>query len=166
MKRDNLVWGVVLILLGAGFLAFQFFPDLFGGFAWPWILPVIGAVFVVSSLVGRIGGLMIPGVILLTLGGIFLYQTNTGNWESWAYVWALLPVASGAGMLIGSLYDREMVPARSAGVFLIVAGLIAFVIFGGFLGLDPSLAQYWPVLLILLGLWVLFKALRRPKSFD
>jgi hypothetical protein len=49
---------------------------------------------------------------------------------------------------------------------MIGGGLVAFLIFGGFFGLDPSLARYWPVLLILLGLWVLFKALRRPKSFD
>lgn len=166
MKRDNLVWGVILILLGAGFLAFQLYPDLFSGFSWPWIMLVIGAVFAVVSLVGRIGGLMVPGVIMLTLGGIFLYQTNSGNWESWAYIWTLLPAAAGLGMIIGSLYDREMVPSRTAGAWMLGAGLVAFAIFGGFFGLDPSLARYWPVILILVGLWVLFKAMRRPSSFD
>jgi hypothetical protein len=166
MKRDNLIWGIILILAGAGFLVFQFFPGLFGNFTWPWILIAIGAVFVVASLVTRVGGLMVPGVVLLTLAAIFLYQVRTDNWESWAYIWALLPAAAGLGMVIGSLYDREMVPSRTAGLWLIGGGLVAFAIFGGFFGLDPSLARYWPVLLILLGLWVLFKALRRPKSFD
>ncbi len=166
MKRDSLVWGIILILLGAGFLVFQLFPDLFGGFTWPWILLAIGAIFTVASLVSRTGGLMVPGAIMLGLGGIFLYQDRSGNWESWAYVWALIPALAGLGMLVGSLYDREMVPARTAGVLMIAGGLIAFVIFGGFFGLDPNLARFWPVLLILLGLWVLFKALRRPQSFD
>jgi hypothetical protein len=164
MKRDNLIWGVILILLGGAFLVYQLFPNLFGGFSWPWILIAIGVIFAVSSLVSRVGGLMVPGVILLTLGGIFLYQDRTGNWDSWAYVWALLPAAAGLGMVIGSLYDREMVPARSAGLIMIVAGLIAFVIFGGFFGLDPGLARFWPVIIILVGLFVLFKALRPRKE--
>jgi hypothetical protein len=164
MKRDSLIWGILLILLGGAFLVYQLFPDLFAGFSWPWIMLVIGAIFAIASLVSRVGGLMVPGVILLTLGGIFLYQDSTGNWESWAYIWALLPASAGLGMLIGGLYDREMAQARSAGVWMLGGGLVAFVIFGGFFGLAPGLVQYWPVLIILVGLWVLFKALRPRKQ--
>ena len=73
MKRENIVWGVLLILLGLGFLAYQWFPERFSGFGWPWILVALGAVFLVMSLLTRTGGTMVPAAILLGLGGIFLY---------------------------------------------------------------------------------------------
>lgn len=163
MKRDNLVWGFILILIGVGFLLNQFFPNLFGWFSWPWILVAIGGIFFLASLIGRTGGLMIPALILLGLGGIFLYQTTTGNWESWSYVWALIPALAGLGMVIGSLYDREMVPARPVGAIMFLVGLALFGVFGGAFGLDVNILRYWPVLLILFGLVVLVKALRPGK---
>jgi hypothetical protein len=163
MKRENIVWGLILILLGAGFLVYQFNPGLFDSFRWPWILIGIGAIFVLGSLIGRVGGLMIPGVILLGLGGIFYYQDTTGNWESWAYIWTLLPALAGLGMLLGSLYDRELRQARGVGIMLLLGGLAAFAIFGGFFGLGPEVLRFWPVLIILFGVWLLIQALRTRK---
>lgn len=160
MKRNSLVWGIILILLGGAFLVNQFFPELFGGFQWPWILLALGGVFAIASLVGRTGGLMVPGMILLGLGGIFLYQESTGNWDSWSYIWSLIPGFVGLGLLIGGLYDPEMAGARPAGFILLLVSLALFVVFGGFFGLQPGILRFWPVLVILLGLWVLFKALR------
>ena len=163
MKRDSLVWGIILIVLGGAFLVYQLFPDLFGGFRWPWIFFALGGVFVIASLVGRVGGMMVPGVILLGLGGIFLYQDTTGNWDSWAYVWTLMPGLAGLGMLIGGLYDAELAKARPVSLMLVIGSLIAFAIFGGFFGLEPGLLRFWPVLIILLGIFVLFRALRTEK---
>lgn len=160
MKRDSLVWGIVLILLGVGFLVYQWNPGLFAGFSWPWLLLGMGAIFVVASLVTRTGGMMIPGLILLGLGGIFTYQINTGDWGSWAYVWPLMPGLAGLGMFIGGLYDPELAEARPVGIIMAVVSLIVFAILGGIFGLDPGLLRFWPVLLILLGLFVLFQALR------
>lgn len=151
-------------MLGGAFLVNQLFPTLFSGFSWPWILLALGGIFALVSLIGRVGGLMIPGVILLGLGGIFFYQDTTGNWDSWAYIWALIPAFVGLGMLIGGLYDPELRAARRVALLLIAGGLLMFVIFGGFFGLDPSLVRFWPVLLILFGLFVLFKALRPGKG--
>ncbi len=161
MKRDNLVWGIILILLGGAFLINQLYPGLlFSGTGWPWIMLIIGGIFVIGALIGRMGGLMIPGIILLTLGGIFTYQVNTGNWESWAYVWALLPAAAGLGMILGGLFDIELRHLRRVGITMVLGGLILFAIFAGFFGLNPSILRFWPVLLILLGLFVLFQSVR------
>lgn len=163
MKRGNLVWGAILILLGIAFLLFQLFPDLTAGFTWQWILILIGGIFVVASLLSRIGGLMIPGAILLGLAAIFVYQERSGNWESWAYVWALIPGFVGVGMFIGSLYDPEMRPARGASLIIMLISVILFAVFGGVFGLTLSILQYWPVLLILIGGWILLRALRAPR---
>ena len=83
MKRDNLIWGVILIAVGTAFLANQFVPGLFSWFRWPLLLIVPGGFFVLLSLVGRNGRLLIPGFVLVGLGGIFLFQDATGEWDSW-----------------------------------------------------------------------------------
>lgn len=163
MKRESIGWGVLLILLGLGFLANQMFPDLFAGFAWPWLLVALGAIFVVMSLLTRSGGTMVPGTILLGLGGIFLYQTRTGDWASWAYLWPLMPGLAGLGLFLGSYLDREMRPARMVGLIMLAAGLILLAVFGGLFGLTPEILRYWPVLLIVIGAIIFFRALR-PRS--
>lgn len=164
MKHNNLIWGVILIGLGLFFLFNQLFPDLIGWFNWPWILVVLGGIFVVGSLVGRAGGAMVAGLVLLTLGGIFLYQTRTGDWDSWAYLWALIPVVAGIGMLIGGLYDAELRPARIPALIGIGGGLGMLAIMTGLLGLNQDVLRYWPVLLILVGFVIIFRAWRRGRK--
>ena len=163
MKRESVGWGIILILVGLGFLANQLFPGLFAGFAWPWLLVALGGIFVVMSLVTRTGGTMVPGVILLGVGGILLYQTRTGNWESWAYLWPLMPGLAGLGLFLGSFLDREMRPARMVGLIMLVAGLLLLAVFGGLFGLTPEILRFWPVLLIVIGAVIFLRAMR-PKS--
>ncbi len=159
MKRGQLIWGIILIAAGAAFFAFQFIPGLFDAFSWPWIMIAIGLVFVIASLLSRIGGLMIPGIIVSGLGGIFLWQEGPGDPASWSYIWTLIPGFVGIGLLIGSLYDPDMREGRGAGIGLIIFSAIAFALFGGFFGLDSNLLQYWPVLLIVAGAFVLLRSL-------
>lgn len=164
MKRENIIWGIVLILLGAGFLIFQLYPDRFAGANWPWILVALGGVFFVLSLLTRTGGTMVPGAVLLGLGGIFLYQTRTGNWASWSYIWTLIPGFVGAGLLLGSLVDPQLRTARSGGLITLVISLILFAIFGGLFGLSPSVLRYWPVLLIIAGAVIFVRSLRPRRE--
>lgn len=159
MKRGQLIWGLILIAAGAALFAFQFAPGLFEAFSWPWIMIAIGLVFVIASLISRVGGLMIPGIIVGGLGGIFLWQEGPGDSASWSYIWTLIPGFVGLGMLIGSLYDPEMRDGRGAGIGLIIFSAIAFAIFGGLFGLNAELLQYWPVLLIVGGAIILLRTL-------
>jgi hypothetical protein len=163
MKRDSIVWGIILILIGLGFLAFQMFPDLFAGLNWPWLLIILGVIFLVVSLITRVGGTMIPGVVLMGLGGILLYQTRTGDWASWSYVWTLFPVLAGVGMLLGGLFDHGLRTARVPALIMIAAGALGFVVFSGMLGISPDLWRYWPVILIVIGAVVFFRAIR-PRT--
>lgn len=163
MKRDSIVWGIILILVGAGFLAYQLFPGIFAGFDWPWLLVALGVVFLVISLLTRTGGTMVPGVILLAVGGILLYQTRTGNWASWSYLWPVMPGAAGLGLFLGSFFDREMRPARLVGLIMMAASVVLFAVFGGLFGLTPGILRFWPVVLIIIGAVVFFRALR-PRT--
>ena len=86
-KRYSLVWGVILIVVGTAFLANQFAPGLFSWFRWPLLLIVPGGFFVLLSLVGRNGGLLI----------------QASSWWVWAAsFWFRMPPATGtAGLTSG-----------------------------------------------------------------
>ena len=43
-------------------------------------------------------GFAVAGSVVTTVGLILLYQETTENWESWAYAWALIPMAAGIGI--------------------------------------------------------------------
>jgi hypothetical protein len=157
--------GVVLVALGALFLLEQFFDFGFGHWLWPFFVLVPGLLFFVGMLLGgkSAGGLAIPGTIVTTIGLLLLYQNTFNHFESWAYAWALIPLAVGAGMIIQGIWSERPAAVengrRVAGIGLALF-LIGFVFFelvlniGGFGG--GILA---PLLLIGGGLYLLWRNL-------
>ena len=165
MKRNSGIFGgVILILLGVLFLASEIYPDIFNFWSWPFILIGLGVLFLLWALITINGGLAIPGMILSGLGGIFYYQEVTQDWESWAYVWALIPGFVGLGILLSGLIDKKFKQNLSGGVTLILISAILFFAFGTQFGLQPAITVYWPVLLIALGAVALIRALLKPKN--
>ena len=165
MKRNSGIFGgVILILLGGIFLASEIYPDIFNFWSWPFILIGLGVLFLLWALITMNGGLAIPGMILSGLGGIFYYQEVTQDWESWAYVWALIPGFVGLGILLSGLIDKKFKQNLSGGVTLILISAILFFAFGTQFGLQPAITVYWPVLLIALGAVALIRALLKPKN--
>jgi len=163
-RRAPIVGGIILILLGAFFLAREFYPDLFAFWDWPFIIIGLGALFLLWAAVGGIGGLAVPATIMAGIGGILYYQNLTGDWDSWSYIWALIPGFVGVGVLLSGLIDGKFKSSLDGGVTLVIISAILFFIFGSTFGLDYNLSQYWPVLLILLGLISLARVLFRRKK--
>ena len=161
-RRGNVVGGVILILVGGLFLLGQLIPGFYRGFSWPLIIVGVGLIFLVAAAISRVGPLAVPACILGGIGGILYYQNLTGNWESWAYMWALIPGFVGVGTIISDLLS-PIPHMTSAGWTLILISLIMFFIFGGAFGLGGEFSKYWPVLLIVLGLIALARALIRPS---
>jgi hypothetical protein len=91
------------------------------------------------------------------------WQNSTGNWESWAYAWTLIPGFVGVGILLAGLLEGKFRSAWNAASVLLLISVFTFLIFGSLLGMVPF-GDYWPVLVILLGLWMLVKTLFRSKS--
>lgn len=158
-RKKSIIGGVILILLGLLFLAGEIAPQYFQFWDWPVIIIGVGVVFWIWALLAGVGGLAIPGTILAGIGGILYYQNLTGDWASWSYIWALIPGFVGLGVILNGLIEREFKDSLSGGLTLIIISLIMFFAFGSFFGLDRSLAQYWPVLLIALGLISLVRVL-------
>ncbi len=165
-SRTNVAVALLLIGLGAWFLAVEFYPPLktfaYNSTSWP--LPIIGAgvYLAVLALALWTPGLWIPACIVGGIGGLLYWQNLTGEWGTWAYTWTLIPGFVGVGMLISGFLSRNRRQIVGAG-WNIFTSLVLFAIFGSFLGGITILGLYWPVLLILLGLVILGTGLFRRK---
>lgn len=162
-RRSSLVGGLVLILLGASILAVQLLPGLQLWFSWPWIIIGFGVLMLVVGSATGVPGLAIPACIVAGIGGILYYQAATGDWDSWAYIWSLIPGFVGVGILLSGLLGEEGGEAIRAGGWMILISLVLFAAFGSLFGALGMMGPYWPVLLILLGLMLLLGPLLRTR---
>ena len=167
MKKGNITGGLILILLGAWFLAVQFIPTLEAWAHGQWALSVIGVgvIFLLASVLTNTPGLSIPAFIVGGIGGLLYYQNVTGHWNTWAYAWTLIPGFVGLGLLFFSLQTRDK-DTRKAGFIMVFLSMIMFAIFGSFLGAPKEIIQYWPVLLVIAGISSMSNAIfgnRKPK---
>ncbi len=153
----------ILILAGAVLLIGELFDIRLGSSLWPAFILVPGLVFLILAFRGSEAnsGFAVPGGVLTTLGLIFFYQIWTDHWESWAYIWALIPVGVAAalyGVGIRNSDETSLLTARRTarffGIFFI-AGAVFFelLIFdrGGFSG------YFLPIALVVVGgvmLWL------------
>lgn len=168
-RQKSIIGGLILMGVGFFILLAQNVPALAGlldiGRQWPLIIVAIGGMFLVGALLGT-AELAIPGSILTGLGLIFYYQNLSGNWGSWAYVWTLIPGFVGLGMIIAGTLDKTNQTMRREGGRLLIISSVMFLIFGTFFNLSWGLFQYWPLLLIGGGLWLLvrnWKGEKQPK---
>lgn len=160
MKKGNITGGLILVLIGAWFLAVQFVPQLQAWAEGQWSLSIIGIgiIFLLVSVLTEAHGFSIPAFIVGGIGGLLYYQNVTGDWDSWAYAWTLILGFIGLGLLFFSLQTRDA-GTRRAGFIMVFLSMIFFAIFGSFLGAPKQIIQYWPILLVLAGLWSMSNAL-------
>lgn len=166
-RSSAISWGILLIVLGAVLLAVQVFgwPEWLNiEQSWPLIIIGVGILLGIIGLIGGAPGMAVPACIVGGIGLLLYYQNATGNWESWAYAWALIPGFAGVGTLLAGLLSGKRGDIN-AGLWLIVISACLFAVFGSFLGpLDEnSIVRFWPVLLIVLGLLMLVQY-RRGES--
>lgn len=165
-KRTSIVGGAILILVGAVLFAAQvlpdFMPDFWEIFSWPWIVIGIGLVlFVLGAAVGE-PGMAVPATIMTGLGGILAYQWFTGDWQSWSYIWTLIPGFVGIGIVLMSLLGGDA--SLKDGTTLIFISFIMLAVFGSFFGAVGMAGRYWPVLLILLGVVLMVRTFFTKKE--
>jgi hypothetical protein len=164
--RTQLALGIVLILLGAWFIVQRTFPEV-AAFAdrfsdWPFTVIGVGALLLVLGLILGAPGLAVPAAIVAGIGGILYYQDLTGDWDSWSYMWSLIPGFVGVGVVLQGLLGEDTRRNLRHGLNLMVVSAVLFLVFSAFLGGWNLLGNFGPaILLILLGLWVLGSGLYR-----
>ena len=162
-RRSSLAGGLVLVLLGVWFLVAGWVPGLRVWFSWPLMIVGVGVLLLIVGLLTGVPGLAVPACIVGGIGGLLYWQNATGNWDSWAYAWTLIPGFVGVGTVLSGLFGGDLRQSLRGGGWLILISLVLFTIFGSFLGGLRLLGPYWPVLLILLGLLALGRSLFRPR---
>jgi hypothetical protein len=164
-RRTSIVGGAVLILVGAVLFAAQILPDFMPDFweiiSWPWIIIGIGLfLFTLGAALGE-PGLAVPATILGGIGGILAYQWYTGDWQSWSYIWTLIPGFVGVGIVLMSLLGGDA--SLKDGGTLVFISFIMLAVFGSFFGAVGMAGKYWPALLILLGVVLMVRTLFNKK---
>jgi hypothetical protein len=165
-NRTNLVLGILLILFGAWLVISRQVPAvqnwLDDNFTWPmWTIGAGLIVFLIGLLTGS-PGMSVPASIVAGIGGILYYQNQTGEYDSWSYMWTLIPGFVGVGTILAGLLGENTRRNLSHGLNLIVISAVLFLVFASFFGQLSILGDYGPaILLILLGLYVLIRGFTR-----
>jgi len=164
-KRRSIASGLILILLGLAFLAFQIFPALRAWanleFTWPVSILIVALALVVIGALTGTADMLVPAAIVGGIGGIlYLQNSRVLTWESWAYLWTLIPGFAGIGVFLAGLLKwkkREIID----GLQTMLVSAVLFLVFGSLMGdmfgVFPF-RQYLPILLIALGVFLFIRA--------
>ena len=170
-KRDRtqLALGVLLVLLGVWFFAARQVPALKVWmevqFEWPFYVIGAGALILLIGLLTGAPGMSIPACILAGIGGILYYQNRVGDWESWSFLWALIPGFVGFGTILMALMGENTRRNLGHGINLIVISAVLFLVFAAVQQRLNILGPYGPAaLLVLLGLYVIVRGLLRSRQ--
>ncbi len=174
--RGALILGGGLLFMGLLLLVGRLLHIPFGTFIWPFIFIVPGVLIFLSALSTESSsgeGLSILGGILTTLGFVFLAQSVTNLWASWAYAWALVaPTSIGISQMIyGMRKDRDAIAQSgrrlaNIGLTIFAVGFIFFEVILGISGF--GLANFglpvFPMILIFVGVFVLITSFIKKRS--
>jgi len=162
-RRLTLVGGLLFILLGAFFLVVQLVPGLEiwldPAYWWPLVVVAPGALLFLLALVIQVPALAVPGSIVAGIGVLLFWQNATGNWDSWAYAWTLIPGFIGIGLIITGLLSGKLRGSLGAGIWMMAISGVSFAVFGSLLGGLALPRVILPLLVIALGGLMLVRAL-------
>lgn len=159
--------GIVLVVVGLFALLVAFAPGVeLTQYGWPLFVIVPGLTLLVVGFVGVGQGASIPGGVVTVLGLLLAYQSNTGDWATWAFAWALVvPGGIGLGMYLQALRDRDLMALRSGRTLMFIAVIIfmiGFVLFESILGISGRDYGWFgkaalPILVIVIGIILLWR---------
>ena len=167
-QRSRLGLGIFLILAGVAITAYQFVPGVKEFFAidysWPVIIIAVGAALLLIGLLTGAPDMAVPACIIAGTGGILYWQNMTGDFASWAYAWTLYPGFAGLGVIIASIFKTGKRKEVLDGMRSIFVSAVLFLVAASLFGPLKVFGPYWPVLLILFGLYLIVRSLVKGKS--
>lgn len=104
-----------------------------------------------------------PGILLIAIGGYFLLRQYIVSFSAWEQIYPI-PILLLAGFLLWETYRNKKPETMFWGIFLLCIG--AFFLLRNY-ELIPYLYfdEYWPVVLLALGIAFIFKFIVNPKEW-
>ena len=134
-ERNTRALGLLLLAVGAWILIARFIHIDLGSWLWPfWVIVPGGLIMALGFRDTHRSneGLVIFGSIVAVTGIILFAQNILGQWQSWAYAWALVfPGSIGLGQYLWGKRRGDAAAVRSAEKTIRVA-VVLFVAFGIF----------------------------------
>jgi len=165
-KEKSIIPGALLILVGLFLLLHQL--DLVY-LRWRHLYPILmlgfSALFFASIIYKRDKGAIFPGMVLLVLG-LFFFLRNFDFFEfgyyfySFEYYWPIFLVAFGLGFVALYVVRQDDWGVLIPGTILLFLGTLFFLRSAGYF-FWWRLADFWPVILIIIGLSIVFSNLRK-----
>jgi hypothetical protein len=168
-NRSSLVLGVLLILVGGWLIVSNQVPVI-----QDWLeAHASGAVYTIGAgvlilLIGLLTGapgMAVPASIVAGIGGILYYQDLNNDYSSWSYMWALIPGFVGVGTVLTGLLGEHTQRNLARGLRLMVISAVLFLVFATLFGGLSILGAYGaPILIILLGVYILARGFMRGSG--
>jgi hypothetical protein len=165
VKNQRIFPGIILIGFGAYFFLQQTQLNIFKEFyTWPTLLAIVGIAFLGQAYIARDYESILPGTILLGFGIHFHIVHKLAIWPDHIGTFILIIAL---GFLLR--YQKLGNGLFQGLLFLVLAGLLLFYDkIVGWLGLlenGVSLAwKFWPAVLMIIGVYLLFKKENRKRS--
>lgn len=152
----SLIFGLALIAIGAISLLGNTLLALQAWRLWPLTVILAGIALTIPGFFGLkrrgFGSFFIPGIPVLTTGGILMLASLLDNWEIWALAWPLEVIGLALGFALAAIFMR--VAGLAIPAFIIgVNGLV--LAFCNLTGLWAAWALLWPVEPLSVGLGLL-----------
>lgn len=155
-KQNQTIGGVILLVLGALFLAAQLLGDSISGLL---IVPIVGVLLLVWGILIRHPGPMIPGGIVTGVGVGLLLAIGDG------FGTAVFMLSLGLGFVLVTV-ATAIFTNRAHWWALIPGGINAIIGLGFFFGEAVwQLLDYWPLILVAVGAYILLTN-KTDKEFD
>jgi peptidoglycan/LPS O-acetylase OafA/YrhL len=107
----------------------------------------------------------VPASIVAGIGGILYYQDLNNDYSSWSYMWALIPGFVGVGTVLTGLLGERTQKNLARGLRLMVISAVLFLVFATLFGGLSILGAYGaPILIILLGVYILARGFMRGSG--
>lgn len=154
--NDKLIVGIILIVIGIFILLVQA-GTIQGENFWTLLIAGIGIAFFAGYLMNREQfGLLMPGSILTIIGVLFFYLAQT-DWDQMEFLWPTFILAPGIGFFLMNFATGGKKKFYIPGLILTVVAIAFYIRFW-------QILQFWPYLLIAIGLYLVLKNISNRKT--
>ncbi len=164
LDKGKIFSGLLLIFIGTFFLLQTLgILKVSWDYLWPLFILIPGIVFhlafFLSGAQKNMAGLLVPGGILVVIGSLFFFEVITG-WSFSHITWPIYLIAVAFGLFelwfFGNREKGLLIP-----VFILTTLAIIFLMERF---ITTSVQKFWPLALIVLGLFLMFGKNRREGT--